>query len=1129
MKEVEKTKQQKIMELEESFDLVFPQSYRQFLLEQGSAVIAGYQIYGIPEKEEKGVSFSFQPGDPKRGSFSWITEYQGRIVGLCNRPDCNVCNLEEREKLRDFQRGELKVELSFYQKETKEFYIAHLISIPEKEVKKEKPKISVLQATETLRRKRKDLSQKKLVVICSKKSLTDGKEKALCMDLTNNPQDDAPLFEVSDINQEGAPFYPHHSFKEWLEHLRKLEERDKRFQAVRQRLKNRKNEIRERVLKREIGQRFKNRCPVCRKEERDDHLICSQCFNGWQRETQEEIDLVEWLQDRLEARGVNLPRFTHRGGKEVRRIYIRPQDWHTRIFRVRDYAVGLTAFRYRTELACLEVDTFWSGDLPGYVKGQAIRNLAIAILSEAYSLTGSLSIAFTKDVREDEATGRIVKRNQRGRISQPIPQELVELAEQYNIVFKQVEQGRISHQEGIQFFWAVLEWPNHLQGRVDELEEKKYLTKEALARVIYSGIWSKEEAIWLFENAPRVEAIILGSDVPENRLLYTESVYYGRAAYLANLLKTKISSDLAQGLSVEERGETDCVLEPQGRFWVLRAPQEFKLPWLIKGSEPVMVKPNEPVLILSVPCQTTKPEYDKCWIRENVEIIKNAESDTKIRCLLVSFEFSDLKYGMKISEEMRGISKELTEKGVYLLSSPYRLDLLDDEVENRMSRARRRRHFPSRVAPLRVQLIEIPKTRWQKHDLLYSVEDAQSAAIWIRKKISQKLGRIRFRANCGCIERIAIQDSESKKVAEFDGKDSENLLTVLKDESGITLPFVLSKEMPEFIEKTSGEVRSVLKDVKSGIVAVVSPYEGLSLEPEIKPAYVPVGTSVSSGFQFPTKPDEVDFKKYIIKRKEEIVRAHQQIQESLRPGGPPLAVSYLSHEILPEVMRDYLYYTVKTEYQEKRFLFFFKYRKKYERREPAEPANLCLVYQDGTEGQPFPLFCLAGPEIFPRPTNLYQFKIGSISMRHVVLDLITEGYLIQNILIKRKETSVEQQDYAFRRTWHFLMNFVDLVQHKRVEEITQEIRFKYFWEWLDRKDGLKNKKYNGCELHIYQTGLEPAVVGIYQAVVKFLQERRGELVVVPRLIGIKERKELKGKEEIRETTDAAYLKAAEWF
>jgi len=51
-------------------------------------------------------------------------------------------------------------------------------------------------------------------------------------------------------------------------------------------------------------------------------------------------------------------------------------------------------------------------------------------------------------------------------------------------------------------------------------------------------------------------------------------------------------------------------------------------------------------------------------------------------------------------------------------------------------------------------------------------------------------------------------------------------------------------------------------------------------------------------------------------------------------------------------------------------------------------------------------------------------------------------------------------------------------------------------------------------------------VGIYRAVVEFLQVRRGDLVVVPRLIGKRaDTKTQNGKESV----DAEYLKAAEWF
>ena len=95
MKKIERRR--KIAEIESSLEVTFPPSYRRFLLEEGSTVVDGYQVFGLPEaegtKEERGVLLSFQPGDPKRGGFRWITTYKGRTVGLCSRQSCRFCNL----------------------------------------------------------------------------------------------------------------------------------------------------------------------------------------------------------------------------------------------------------------------------------------------------------------------------------------------------------------------------------------------------------------------------------------------------------------------------------------------------------------------------------------------------------------------------------------------------------------------------------------------------------------------------------------------------------------------------------------------------------------------------------------------------------------------------------------------------------------------------------------------------------------------------------------------------------------------------------------------------------------------------------------------------------------------------
>ncbi|MDD3420459.1 MAG: hypothetical protein PHE78_07685, partial [Candidatus Gastranaerophilales bacterium] len=336
-----------------------------------------------------------------------------------------------------------------------------------------------------------------------------------------------------------------------------------------------------------------------------------------------------------------------------------------------------------------------------------------------------------------------------------------------------------------------------------------------------------------------------------------------------------------------------------------------------------------------------------------------------------------------------------------------------------------------------------------------------------------------------------------KWIGEITGQNSKTLLSALTLPSGIVVPFVLPDEMPEFLKETK-KLLQKRQGVSTGLVAMIIPDQSSSNEPiEMSPAKARFH-SVGPGFHFSIDPNDFDLETYMVKRPEEIARTHAQIQKSLRTG-QPLAVSYLRHEIFTEVVRDYIFAD-----------------------NSQLSASLRIVYNDGTEGCPFPVYSL--PELSKADIlkNLFKMKVGSISLRHVALDAITDGYLLQNIMVsKRNLSGAEQEDYAFRRTWWFLSNFVDLLQHKRVEEICKkELRFSYLWDLLN----LEMKKSNGCELHIFQTGLIPATVGIYRAVIKFLQERRGELIVIPRfIVGSKNNK------ETEVSLDQIYVESKAWF
>ncbi len=84
------------------------------------------------------VMLRFYPGDRREG-FRWLAAYNNRMVGLCNRFSCELCNLPEREKLRDFRGGRLEVALTLHRRpsfwEVREFYLGHLVTIPAREVR----------------------------------------------------------------------------------------------------------------------------------------------------------------------------------------------------------------------------------------------------------------------------------------------------------------------------------------------------------------------------------------------------------------------------------------------------------------------------------------------------------------------------------------------------------------------------------------------------------------------------------------------------------------------------------------------------------------------------------------------------------------------------------------------------------------------------------------------------------------------------------------------------------------------------------------------------------------------------------------------------------------------------------
>lgn len=137
------------------------------------------------------------------------------------------------------------------------------------------------------------------------------------------------------------------------------------------------------------------------------------------------------------------------------------------------------------------------------------------------------------------------------------------------------------------------------------------------------------------------------------------------------------------------------------------------------------------------------------------------------------------------------------------------------------------------------------------------------------------------------------------------------------------------------------------------------------------------------------------------------------------------------------------------------------------RQDGKKPCNIRVFYNDGSEGQPFPLYLLEKSSKEKVAEILSKAPIHSslISMRHLDMDLAVDMAWFTNQRASRRRAYAETEEFCYQRT-------------------------------LDQLGQVKD------DLHIklYQTGLQPAVVGFYRAFVEYvytLEDQDPRIVVTP--------------------------------
>lgn len=129
--------------------------------------------------------------------------------------------------------------------------------------------------------------------------------------------------------------------------------------------------------------------------------------------------------------------------------------------------------------------------------------------------------------------------------------------------------------------------------------------------------------------------------------------------------------------------------------------------------------------------------------------------------------------------------------------------------------------------------------------------------------------------------------------------------------------------------------------------------------------------------------------------------------------------------------------------------------------------DVAVDYRDGSRAQnKFPLRCV---RLGSHPTAKSELTLAFslLSIRHAELDPIVDGAWLRNLQISQPRSQAETDDLVYETSRSQLLTLTEGGQR-------------------------------AVELAMYQTGLEPAIVGLYRAVTNHLIDFPGSLTVVPK-------------------------------
>lgn len=412
---------------------------------------------------------------------------------------------------------------------------------------------------------------------------------------------------------------------------------------------------------------------------------------------------------------------------------------------------------------------------------------------------------------------------------------------------------------------------------------------------------------------------------------------------------------------------------------------------------------------------------------------------------------------------------------------------------------------------MKITTLAISNSNWNTQIFSVVVLQIKDSARKVLKGIDVGIERKRFNNSCNILENLAIQNGTEIKVQETKLQEIFDTISIT---SNALLPFIEYDKLKSLIKHFDEVEWKKITDSKSAIVFVLNEYSTGTIEIKLKDGQTTgtIESNISELNRIVT--DKIEQKRfdeqilYAIKTGNPIGWINiEHISGSVITGktheerkGQLEAQKLLRHEGIITCLREHIYASKQptaikefdlektiidkeaNEKREKDFWFqvlnFFSKQsplmKKIKIKEPRTvtldiiPQKVHFAFEDGSISDFFPLYAMV--ETKPKE-KLQSLKVALISNRHFELDNIVETCIIRNSEIGRfEEATIAEQ-----------------------EKLSFDIAEKFFQDVIEKTEGV--------HIELYHTGLEPAVIGTYRALLGILLKKgnRGKIIVTPKV------------------------------